>query len=50
MNALHLVYQLIVAYLTGHLLWSIVREKKIWSQASVVLVLALFLLRLFGVK
>lgn len=50
MTAMHFVYQLIVLYLTGQLLWYLFREKKVWAQASVVLVLALFLLRLFWIK
>ncbi len=50
MNAMRSVYQLIVAYLTVHLIWYLFREKKVWAQASVVLVLALFLLRLFRIK
>ena len=44
------IYHLIVLYLTTHLLWYLVREKKAWAQASTVLVLALFLLRLFWIK
>jgi hypothetical protein len=50
MNALRLVYHLIVLYLTVQLLWYIFRERRLWAQASTVLVLALFLLRLFWIK
>jgi hypothetical protein len=50
MTAMRFVYQIIVAYLTVHLVWYLFREKKIWAQASTVLVLALFLLRLFWAK
>ena len=46
---LRLAYQLIVAYLAGHLVWYLFRERKVWAQASVVLVLALFLLRLLWI-
>ena len=47
---MHFIYQLIVLYLTVHLVWHLFREKKIWGQASTVIVLALFLLRLFWIK
>ena len=50
MMAMRFVYQLIVLYLTAHLLWYLFREKKAWAQASTVMVLALFLLRLFWIK
>lgn len=44
------VYQLIVLYFTLQLLWYLFREKKFWSQASAVIVLVMFLLRLFWIK
>ena len=44
------VYHLIVLYLTAHFLWYLVREKKFWKQAGIVLVLIMFLLRLFLVQ
>jgi hypothetical protein len=44
------IYHLIVLYLTGHFLWCLVREKKFWKQAGIVLVLIMFLLRLFLVE
>jgi hypothetical protein len=50
MSALRFVYHLIVFYLTAQLIWYLFREKKLWAQGSVVLVLALFLLRLFWIK
>ena len=43
-------YLLIVLYLSFHLFWYLFRHKKLWSQAGTVLVLTLFLLRLFLVK
>ncbi len=43
-------YFLVVLYFTVHFGVYLFREKKAWSQASVVLVLTLFLLRLFLVK
>ncbi|MFZ2055120.1 MAG: hypothetical protein WAU81_13110 [Candidatus Aminicenantales bacterium] len=43
-------YHFIVLYLSFHLLWYLVRRKKLWSQAGAALVLTLFLLRLFLVK
>jgi len=47
---IRIFYQLIVLYLSLHLLWYLFRQKKFWDQASVVLVLVLFLLRLFWIK
>ena len=44
------IYQLIVLYLTVQFIWYLVREKKAWAQASAVMVLVLFLLRLFWIK
>ena len=44
------IYQAIVLYLTVQLAWSIVREKSFWKQAGAVLVLVLFVLRLFLIK
>jgi len=49
MTALRFVYQLIVAYLAAHLVWHLFRERKIWAQTSVAIVLALFLLRLLWI-
>ncbi len=43
-------YHLIVFYLSLNLIWYLFREKKFWSQASAVLVLIIFLLRLFLAK
>lgn len=47
---MRIFYHIIVLYFSLHLIWNLFREKKFWSQASTVLVLALFLLRLFLVK
>ncbi len=42
--------RLIVFYWSVHMVWYLFRQKKIWPQASLVLVLTLFLLRLFLIK
>lgn len=47
---MRVIYLLIVFYLSLHLIWYLFRQKNFWSQASTVLVLALFLLRLFLIK
>jgi len=47
---MQIFYHLIVLYLTFNLIWSLFREKKFWSQVSTVLVLIMFILRLFLVK
>ena len=47
---MRILYHLIVLYLTIHFLWLLVREKKFWRQAGIVLVLIMFLLRLFLVE
>ncbi len=47
---LRLVYLLTVFYWSVHMIWSLFRQKKVGNQASLVLVLTLFLLRLFLVK
>ena len=47
---MRIFYHLIVLYFSLHLLWFLLRQKKIWSQLSAALVLALFLLRLFLIK
>jgi hypothetical protein len=47
---MRIIYHLIVLYLTGHLVWYLFREKKFWKQASIALVLVLFLLRLFLIE
>jgi hypothetical protein len=43
-------YHLIVIYFSLHLIWFLLRQKKIWSQLAAALVLVLFLLRLFWIK
>jgi len=47
---IQIIYHVIVLYLTIHLIWFIIREKKFWSQMSGVIVLIMFLLRLFLIK
>jgi hypothetical protein len=47
---MRIVYELIVFYLAGHLVWYLFREKKFWNQVSAALVLILLLLRLFLIK
>jgi hypothetical protein len=47
---MRIIYHFIVLYLTGQLVWYLFREKKFWKQASIVLVLVLFLLRLFLIE
>jgi hypothetical protein len=47
---IHIIYHLVVFYFTLHLIWYVVREKKIWSQLSGVIVLIMFLLRFLLVK
>jgi hypothetical protein len=50
MNIVRFFYHFIVLFLSLHLFWYIIRQKKIWSQAEAALVLTLFLLRLFLIK
>jgi len=47
---MRILYHLIVFYITIHLVWGLFREKKFWKQASLVLVLILFLLRLLLIE
>lgn len=47
---IQIIYHIIVLYLTIHLVWFIVREKKFWDQLSGMIVLIMFLLRLFLIK
>jgi hypothetical protein len=47
---IQIIYHAIVIYLTIHLIWFIIREKKCWDQFSGMLVLIIFLLRLFLIK
>jgi len=44
---MQIIYQLFVAYLTAHILCCLFREKRFWQQAGIVLVLVMFLLRVF---
>jgi hypothetical protein len=47
---IQIVYHIIVLYLTIHIIWFIIREKKFWDQLSGMIVLVMFLLRLFLIK
>lgn len=47
---IQIIYHMIVFYLTIHLVWFIIREKKLWDRLSGVMVLVVFLLRLFLIK
>jgi len=50
MPMIRFFYNLIVLYLSLHLIGYLFRRKKPWDQAGAALVLTLFLLRLFLVK
>jgi hypothetical protein len=50
MTMIRFIYHLIVLYLSLHLFWYLVRQRKIGNQAAAALVLTLFLLRLFLIK
>ena len=45
-----LFYLFIVLYFSLHFIWFLFHQRRFWSQASTVLVLVLFLLRLFLIK
>jgi hypothetical protein len=47
---MQIIYHIIVLYLTIHLIWFIIREKKFWDQLSGMIVLIMFLLRLLLIK
>lgn len=47
---MRILYHLIVLYMTILLVWYLFREKNFWKQAGLVLVLVLFLLRLFLIE
>jgi hypothetical protein len=47
---IRIFYELIVLYVSLHLTWYLFRQRKFWNQASAVLILTLFVLRLFGIK
>ena len=47
---MHILYHLIVLYLTGHLVFALFKEKRGVWQLSTALVLILFLLRSFLIK
>lgn len=50
MNIMTLIYHAMVAYLAVHLVVLLFRERKVWQQVSVALVLVLFLLRVVLVQ
>jgi len=45
-----IIYHFLVAYLAVNFIVYLFREKKFWAQMSTVLVLVMFLLRLFLIK
>jgi len=45
-----IVYQLIVLFLSIHLVWYLFRERKFWDQVGTGILLILFLLRLLLIK
>ena len=47
---IQILYHLIVLYMTMHLLWFVIREKKFWDQLSGLIVLIVFLLRVLLIK
>lgn|GEM_PF-913536 len=50
MSMLRIIYHSVVLYLSLHLLWNLLREKKPLIQAGTALVLVLFVLRLILLK
>ncbi len=50
MAIIWLFYHFIVLYLSLHLVWYLLRQKRFWNQVGAALVLTLFLLRLFLIK
>ncbi len=47
---MQIIYQILVLYLTLNFIYYLFREKKFWNQVNTILVLVLFLLRLFLIK
>ena len=45
-----ILYHVIIFYLTLHLVWFVIRERKLQNQLGGVLVLVIFLLRLLLIK
>lgn len=45
-----IIYLIMVLYATLNLIWYLFHEKKFWNQASAVLVIIIFLLRLLLIK
>jgi hypothetical protein len=44
------LYQFIVLYMAIHFIWYLFHERNLWGKVSAVLILILFLLRLFLIK
>ena len=44
------LYLALVLYATVHVIWYLFEEREFWKQASAVLVLIIFILRLFLIK
>lgn len=47
---MHIIYHIIVFYMTAHLIWYIFKEKKFWNQFSAAIVLIVLVLRLLLIK
>ena len=47
---IQILYHLIVLYMTIHLIWFVIREKKFWNQLGGMIVLIVFLLRVLLIK
>ncbi len=47
---MHIIYHIIVFYMTVHLIWYIFKEKNFWNQFSAAIVLVVLLLRLLLIK
>lgn len=47
---MQIIYQILVLYLTLNFVYYLFREKKFWNQMNTILVLVIFLLRLFLIK
>ena len=45
-----ILYQLIVLFLTIHLVWYLFREKNFWAKVGTAIIIVIFLLRLFFIK
>jgi len=47
---MQIIYKILVLYLTLNFIYYLFGEKKFWNQVNTVLVLVIFLLRLFLIK